>query len=94
MSDTLRLSRSPLPKVIDIQASANQGPRMLYDRKAAAHELCISVRSVDALIKRRELETRRIGKRVLIPHAALVKYARADHFGPIQCSPDYLKVAV
>jgi hypothetical protein len=52
----------------------------LYDRKSAARQLSISVRSLDYLIAGRELETRRIGKKVLIPHGALSRFSQANHF--------------
>lgn len=57
--------------------------RLLYDRKESARQLSISVRSLDYLIANKTFQIRRIGKKVLIPHAELVRYARADHFGPV-----------
>src|ERR1700722_14181948 len=54
--------------------------RLLYDRKEAARQLSISVRSVDYLIAGRQLETRRIGKKVLITHASLVRYSQGNHY--------------
>jgi hypothetical protein len=57
--------------------------RLLYDRKGAAQQLSISVRSLDYLIAGKQLGTRRIGKKVLIPHGELVRFARADHHGPV-----------
>jgi excisionase family DNA binding protein len=57
--------------------------RLLYDRKAAAQQLSISVRSVGYYLARGEIQFRRVGRRVLIPHSALVKFAKADHFAPI-----------
>jgi len=54
--------------------------RLLYDRKEGARQLSISVRTLDYLIAAKELETRRIGKKVLIPHAALVRYSQGNHF--------------
>lgn len=62
--------------------------RLLYDRKEAARQLSISVRSLDYLIAAKKLDTRRIGKKVLIPHHSLMRFARADHFGPVNISPD------
>jgi hypothetical protein len=53
---------------------------MLYDRKEAARQLSISIRSLDYLIAGREFDTRRIGKKVLIPHASLVRYAQGNHY--------------
>jgi hypothetical protein len=57
--------------------------KLLYDRKSAARALSISIRSVDYLVARKELKTRRIGKKVLIPAGELRRFAAADHFGPI-----------
>lgn len=54
--------------------------RLLYDRKEAARQLSISVRSLDYLIAGKELETRRIGKKVLIPHGSLVRYSQGNHY--------------
>jgi hypothetical protein len=54
--------------------------RLLYDRKEAARQLSISVRSLDYLIAGKQLDTRRIGKKVLVPHASLVRYASANHY--------------
>ena len=53
--------------------------KFLFNRKEAALSLGISVRSLDYLISRRELETRRIGKKVLVPRESLRKFARANH---------------
>jgi excisionase family DNA binding protein len=52
----------------------------LYSRKEAARLLSISVRSLDYLIAAKEIDTRRIGKKVLIPHGALVRFAQANHY--------------
>jgi excisionase family DNA binding protein len=52
--------------------------QILYSKKEAAALLSVSPRSVDNLIARKELETRRIGRRRLIPRASLEKLARRD----------------
>jgi hypothetical protein len=57
--------------------------RLLYDRKSAARQISLSVRSVDYLIANKRLGTRRVGKRIMIPHCELVRFARTDHFEPI-----------
>jgi len=57
--------------------------RLLHTRKESAWMLGISVRSLDYLIANKQLATRRIGGRVLIPHSELVRFARADHFESI-----------
>jgi hypothetical protein len=61
-------------------------PRLLYDRRAAALQLSISVRSLDYLIAGKKLGTRRIGKKVLVPRSELIRFARADHPEPV--TPD------
>ena len=62
--------------------------KFLYSRKEAALSLGISVRSLDYIVARKELPTRRIGGKVLIPAAALKKFAAADHYGRICDSED------
>jgi hypothetical protein len=57
--------------------------RLLHPRKEAAWMLGMSPRSLDYLIGNKQLATRRIGRRVLIPHSELVRFARADHFDSI-----------
>lgn len=54
-------------------------PRMLYARNEAARQLSISVRALDSIIARHEIETRRIGRRLLVPHAELVRFSRGNH---------------
>lgn len=68
------------PGVIDIMAAEE---RMLYDRKSAALQLSISVRSLDYLIAGKRIGTRRIGKKVLIPRSELARFARSDHPEPV-----------
>lgn len=63
-------------------------PRMLYSRNEAARQLSISVRSVDYFLASKAFQTRRIGKKVLITHDSLVRFSRADHFGPVSGSAD------
>lgn len=60
----------------------NVAPRLLYDRKSAAYQLSLSVRSIDYLIANKRLNARRKGKKVLIPHAELVRYAASNDFEP------------
>lgn len=55
-------------------------PRLLYDRKEAARQLSISIRSLDYLLARQAFDTRRIGKKVLITHASLVRFAQGNHY--------------
>lgn len=62
----------------------NDEARLLYDRKGAARMLSISVRSLDYLIAGKELETRRIGRKVLVTRASLMRYASGNHFDAIK----------
>jgi hypothetical protein len=57
--------------------------KLLYSRKEAAHALGISIRSLDYLIAGKCLQTRRIGKKVLVPRASLVAFASGNHYGSI-----------
>jgi excisionase family DNA binding protein len=59
-------------------AAQDTAPRLLYDRKEAARQLSISVRSIDYMVTSRKLTTQRIGSRVLIPHAELLRLSTAD----------------
>ena len=54
------------------------GARLLYERRCAAHQLSVSVKTLDRLIGTKRLNTRRIGRRVLVPHAELMKLSRKD----------------
>jgi hypothetical protein len=58
--------------------------KFLYNRKEAALSLGVSVRSVDYIIARRELETRRVGKKVLVTRESLRRFAGANHPEPIR----------
>lgn len=60
----------------------DMGPRLLYDRKEAARQLSISIRSLDYLIANKILTTRLKGKKVLIPHSELVRYAARNDYEP------------
>jgi hypothetical protein len=77
-----RIDRCPLSEGLPIPEGGRivTTPRLLYDRKSAAQMLSISVRSLDSFIARKAIQFRRIGRRVLIPHGELMKFARADHF--------------
>lgn len=56
---------------------------MLYDRREAARQLSVSIRTVDYFLARGEFKTRRIGKQVLIPHTELTRFAGRDHWEPV-----------
>jgi hypothetical protein len=58
--------------------------RLLYDRKTAALMLSISVRSLDYIIAAKGLDTRRIGRKVLVTRASLLRYASGNHFDAVK----------
>lgn len=53
--------------------------RLLISKKEAALSLGISLRSLEHLIARKELPSRKIGRRVLVPVRACEQFARKDH---------------
>ncbi len=55
---------------------------LLIGRHEAARVLGVCLRTLDYLIARGELPARRVGRRVLIPRAALEQFARRDHASP------------
>jgi excisionase family DNA binding protein len=52
---------------------------ILASKKDSAALLGVCLRTIDNLIATKQLPCRRIGRRVLIPYAALVAFARRDH---------------
>jgi excisionase family DNA binding protein len=64
-----------------IRETIPNNQRLLVGRKEAADLLSISARVLDYLVATRQLSTRRIGSRVLIPISELQRFARADHPG-------------
>jgi excisionase family DNA binding protein len=54
---------------------------LLVSKRDAAALLSLCVRTVDNLIATKKLPARRVGRRVLIPYASLVQFARRDHVG-------------
>lgn len=53
--------------------------QLLFSRKSAAQMLDLSIRKIDYLVANKELDARRIGRKVLIPKASLVRFAARDH---------------
>jgi len=61
----------------------NTLPKVLLSKKEAAQALSISLRSLEYLIAQCLIHTRRIGRRVLIPVAAIEKFAKQNHPAPL-----------
>jgi excisionase family DNA binding protein len=53
--------------------------KLAYNKEEAGEMISVSVRTVDYLIASGELSAKRIGKRVVITHQALVQFLRRDH---------------
>ena len=52
---------------------------LLHTKNEAALMLRVCPRTIDNLIAAKELPTRKIGRRVLIPRTALLAFTRNDH---------------
>jgi excisionase family DNA binding protein len=50
--------------------------RILHPRADAAHLLAISIRKLDNLVREHVIKSIKIGKRTLIPHTELQRFAR------------------
>lgn len=68
---------------LTVTPTTSTANRLLYGRKTAAAMLSISLRTFDYYLADGKFQTRRIARNVLIPHGELVRFARADHFGPV-----------
>jgi excisionase family DNA binding protein len=64
----------------------NAVPKLLVSKSEAAEALSVSVRSVENYLRAKLLPHKKIGKRTLIPFAALEAFARADHPSPVGTS--------
>ena len=53
--------------------------KLLVGRLEAAEMLSISARALDYLVANKQLATRRIGTRVLIPVSELRRFSKGDH---------------
>jgi excisionase family DNA binding protein len=65
---------------MDSNCASNRQP-LLVSKKESAVVLSVCPRTIDNLIAAKQLPTRRIGRRVLIPYSALVRFAQRDHVG-------------
>lgn len=70
-------------KLLAVGRASDSSPRLLYDRREAARQLSISVRSLDYLIAGGCIRVRRIGGRVLITHKELERFAANDRSEPL-----------
>jgi hypothetical protein len=70
---------------MSVQRTTPQEPaaRLLYDRKSAAIQLSISIRSLDYFLAAGKFRTRRIGRKNLIPHSELIRFSASDHWQPV-----------
>ena len=61
------------------KAAISSEDKLLVGRMEAAGMLSISARALDYLVANKQLITRRIGTRVLIPVSELRRFSRSDH---------------
>ncbi len=54
-------------------------PKILVSKRDAARSLSVCVRTIENLIRLKQLPARKIGRRTLIPARALQEFARRDH---------------
>lgn len=54
--------------------------KFLYSQLEAAQAVALSKRSISYYIAKGELETRRIGRRVLVTRESLRRFASTNHF--------------
>jgi excisionase family DNA binding protein len=52
---------------------------LLLSKQEAARMLGVSLRSLEHLISRQEISTRKIGRRVLIPRSVIESFAKAQN---------------
>ena len=62
-----------------VVSAVADGAKLLIGRSEAASMLSISCRALDYLVATKQLSTRRIGARVLIPADELRRFAKGDH---------------
>jgi excisionase family DNA binding protein len=76
----LRRNLAPIPSA-SLRPQKIEGPmneRFLYSKREAAQMLSVCVSTLDQLIARGELKTRRLGKKVMVPRGELVRLAGRD----------------
>lgn len=61
-----------------MQVEEQECTRLLYTRTDAAKLLSVSVDTLDRYIDKKEITTRRKGRRILIQHSELVRFSRKD----------------
>ena len=73
------MTDSSIDRKLPTRATIAPEDKLLVGRDEAAQLLSISRRALDYLVSNRQLPTRRIGARVLIPVAELKRFSRTDH---------------
>jgi excisionase family DNA binding protein len=72
-------------------------PRILYTVAEAAAQLSLGERTLWDIIRRGEIATRRVGVRVLVPHAELERFASKDldtTGQPVKAAPPHIQAKV
>ena len=73
---------------------SNSIEKFLYNRREAAHSLGMSIRSLDYLIARRDLDTRHVGGKRLVTRESLRRFACGNHPEPIRPKVEPVEVPV
>ena len=66
-------------EIMNPGGTASKEMPLLHSKIEAAAMLSVSARTIDNLIAMKELPVRRIGRRVLIPRAVLINYAKPSY---------------
>jgi len=66
-------------------------PRLLWSKEEAATISCLSLRSINYYIGKKQLGTIRKGRRVLIHHKELSRFCSMSNFDGISEAPDNVK---
>jgi excisionase family DNA binding protein len=73
------------------QSTENNVPKLLVSKRSAAESLGVSIRTIENFIARKDLPARKLGRRTLIPFAALRQFATRDHRShePVETNPKH-----
>jgi len=63
--------------------SEQKALKLLLTKREASLALSLSIRTIENYIRLKELTSRKIGRRRLIPVASVEQFARRDHKSPV-----------
>jgi excisionase family DNA binding protein len=71
------------PRRCEIQSLELSMEKLLHPRQEAAQMLSVSLRKIDLLISSKALKTVRVGRRNLVAHSELERFARTGTSGKL-----------